>query len=389
MKVASGESVGPYELIAPLGAGGMGEVWRARDARLRREVAVKFLAEALSADPGAVSRFEREARAAAALAHPGILAVHDVGTHRGRPYLVSELLRGRSLREALADGPLAVSQAQRLGAEVARALAAAHRAGVVHRDLKPENLFLTADGGVRILDFGLASVASPETPSLATFRTESGAVLGTLGYLAPEQLRGETMGPAADLFGLGCVLHECVTGAPLYRRDSVAATLQAIAAEPPPPLRLAGGGGGGSFESWIARCLDKDPARRPQADELARGLDSAVFTADTVVESRASRLGSPLARRPRRFAAAAAVVAAAALAVAAWLVFGGDSAPVSSEAPMAAAAPAAAPAGRGTASDAAWEAFVRARHAWETRGDGLREALQLYRQAVDLDPTFA
>jgi tetratricopeptide (TPR) repeat protein len=398
MKLAGGIRLGPYELVAPLGAGGMGEVWRANDPRLRREVAVKFLAEALAADADAVARFEREARAAAGLSHPGILAVHDIGVHEGRPYLVTELLRGRSLREVLAGGPLAPTQVARLGAEIARALAAAHRAGIVHRDLKPENLFLTEEGTVKILDFGLATVSSPEGLSAAaTFRTVSGAVVGTLGYLAPEQLRGERLGPPADLFGLGCVLHECLTGAPAFRRDSVAETLQALAFGEPPRLDPVVCGSA-RLSRLVERCLDKDPAHRPAASEVASALEATGIDEET----RIAPLGAPLRPRraglPLRWAAAAAGAAIAIAVIWVW-ARGRQGAPPPPEAavvesPAAVETPPPAPAtgtlgDRGTTSEAAWQLYVRARHAWEGRGTGMVEARDLYRQAVDADPTFA
>jgi tetratricopeptide (TPR) repeat protein len=397
MAIAGGIRLGPYELVAPLGAGGMGEVWRARDPRLRREVAIKFLASALAADADAVARFEREARAAAGLSHPGILAVHDVGAHDGRPYLVTELLRGRSLREALAGGPLAPTQVARLGAEIARALAAAHRAGIVHRDLKPENLFLTEDGAVKILDFGLATVQSAEgLPAAATFRTVSGAVVGTLGYLAPEQLRGERLGPPADLFGLGCVLHECLTGAPVFHRDSVAATLQAIAFGEPPKLDPVVCGST-QLATLVERCLDKDPARRPAAGELASALGATGIDEETRVAPLAE-LPLPHPRAGWSRGAAAAAVAIGALA-SIWALTRDERAPPAGRGAIAAPAPATAPApagaapseveGRGTSSDEAWELFVRARHAWEGRGTGMLTARDLYRRSVDADPTFA
>ena len=395
MRLAGGTRLGPYELVAPLGAGGMGEVWRARDPRLRREVAIKFLAEALAADADAVARFEREARAAAGLSHPGILAVHDVGLHEGRPYLVTELLRGRSLREVLAGGPLAPTQVARIGAEVARALAVAHRADIVHRDLKPENLFLTEDGAIKILDFGLATVHSPAGLSAAmTFRTASGAVVGTLGYLAPEQLRGERLGPPADLFGLGCVLHECLTGAPAFRRASVAETLQALAFGEPPRLDPVVCGSA-RLARLVERCLDKDPARRPPAGEVASALETAGIDEETRIAPLAE-MPPPSARAAWSRGAAAAAVAIAAIA-SIWALTRGARTPRAERAavasPAAASAPAPSAAGgeesRGTASDEAWELVVRARHAWEGRGEGIAEARDLYRRAVDLDPTFA
>lgn len=204
MALVAGTKLGPYEIVASLGVGGMGEVYRARDPQLGRNIAIKVLPASLSRDPDRLRRFEQEARAAAALNHPNILTVYQFGLHEGSPYLVSELLEGCTLREQLLGGSLAVRKAVHCAIQTARGLAAAHEKGIVHRDLKPENLFLTKDGRVKILDFGLAKLVSqrpasdPENPTLSE-ATDPGVVLGTVGYMSPEQVRGHEADGRADL----------------------------------------------------------------------------------------------------------------------------------------------------------------------------------------------
>jgi eukaryotic-like serine/threonine-protein kinase len=214
MGLSASTRLGPYEILAPLGAGGMGEVYRARDERLDREVAIKVLPSSYSADPDRLRRFEQEARAAGRLNHPNVLAIYDVGTHDAAPYVVSELLEGQTLRERVAGGPLPVRKAIDYALQTARGLGAAHEKGIVHRDLKPENIFVTNDGRVKILDFGLAKLTRPETsgPMTAapteTRGTEPGIVLGTVGYMSPEQVRGQAADARSDIFTLGAILYE-------------------------------------------------------------------------------------------------------------------------------------------------------------------------------------
>src|SRR5215472_6902703 len=215
----AGVRLGDYEVVKLLGSGGMGEVYRARDTRLAREVAIKVLPAFYSNDPDRLRRFEQEARAAAALNHPNILAVHQMGTYEGAPYLVSELLEGNTLRELLRRGPLSVRKAIDYGVQVARGLGAAHEKGIVHRDLKPENLFVTKDGWVKILDFGLAKLQQrhPGSEHSAPTRdkeTEPGLVMGTVGYMAPEQVRAQTVDHRSDIFSFVAVLYEMLTGKP-------------------------------------------------------------------------------------------------------------------------------------------------------------------------------
>jgi Tol biopolymer transport system component len=279
--LAPGNSLGPYQILAPLGAGGMGEVYRAKDARLGREVAIKVLPAEVANDAERLRRFEQEARAASALNHPNILTVFDVGRDAETSYLVTELLEGRSLRELLASGgTIPTKRALDWGAQIARGLAAAHEKGIVHRDLKPENLFLTRDGVVKILDFGLAKLTTPDEKALAAATTIAGAVtgtgmiLGTAGYMAPEQVRGEKVDARADLFALGCVLYELLGGRRAFHGDSAIETLNAILKEEPAAL--------GSLRQEIPervvrvveRCLAKSPSERWQsARDLAYGLE--------------------------------------------------------------------------------------------------------------------
>src|SRR5512139_3453214 len=226
MSLEPGASLGPYVVVAPLGSGGMGEVYRARDERLGRDVAVKVLPAALAGDPERLRRFANEARAAAAISHPNVLAVYDVET-AGTPYVVFELLEGETLREHLSGGAVAPARAAEIAAQVARGLAAAHDKGIVHRDLKPDNVFLTRDGQVKILDFGLARVL--EAPSGADLtaaptleRTAAGTILGTSGYMSPEQVRGLPAEPRSDVFALGILLYEMLTGQRAFARASFA-----------------------------------------------------------------------------------------------------------------------------------------------------------------------
>ena len=212
MSLSTGQSLGPYTIVAPLGAGGMGEVYRARDARLNRDVAIKVVPPAVAGNAEALARFERESRAVAALSHPNILTIFDVGHSNGHPYSVMELLEGETLRARIARGPMPVRKAVEIAAHIARGLAAAHDKQIAHRDLKPDNVFLTPTGGVKILDFGLARNTSEqsdltrlESPTMGP-ATTPGTVLGTVGYMSPEQVRGEPSDQRSDIFALGCVL---------------------------------------------------------------------------------------------------------------------------------------------------------------------------------------
>jgi eukaryotic-like serine/threonine-protein kinase len=262
MSLAAGSKLGPYEILSPLGAGGMGEVYRARDTRLDREVAVKVLPASFTSDEDRLQRFQQEARALATLNHPNILAIYDTGIHEGTPYLVSELLEGGTLREKLDSGALPARKATEIAAQVAQGLAAAHAKGIAHRDLKPENIFLTRDGHAKILDFGLAKQQRSESAA-ATITgpgTASGVVMGTVGYMAPEQVRGEKADYRSDIFGFGAILYEMISGKRAFRRDSGAETMTAILKEDPPELDMATVAPG--LEKIVRRCLEKDPEHR-------------------------------------------------------------------------------------------------------------------------------
>ncbi len=317
MALPGGASLGQYEVIAPLGAGGMGEVYRARHKTLDREVAVKVLPAHLAADPTALARFEREAKAIAALSHPNILAIHDFGVHTPAdgsgpavPYAVMELLQGETLRDRLGGGALPLRKALQIGADIADGLAAAHDKHIVHRDLKPENIFVTADGRVTILDFGLARrvehVATPgrETSDEPTVlgKTEPGVVMGTIGYMSPEQVAGRPADHRSDLFSLGCVLYEMVAGHRAFRRPTAAETMTAILREDPPELPRESGARTSSFESTVRHCLEKRPEERFQsAHDLAFALRSLLESSSSgaAVMSAVAAAAPATSRRPR------------------------------------------------------------------------------------------
>src|SRR6266568_1829278 len=266
MPIAIGSRLGPYEIVSTLGAGGMGEVYRAKDPRIGREVAIKILPDLWSRDRNRLRRFEQEARAAGGLNHPALLTIYDVGEQEGTPFLVSELLEGETLRRRLHGGPLSPRRAIEYAIQIARGLAAAHGKGVVHRDIKPENLFITKDGRVKVLDFGLAKL---ETPTTSKEMTAPGAVMGTAGYMSPEQVRGEEVDQRSDIFSLGTVLYECLAGEAPFRHDSAIATTNAILAEDPPDIQVSPG-----LERVVSRCLEKHrEARFQSAADLAFHLE--------------------------------------------------------------------------------------------------------------------
>ena len=276
MPLSASTRLGPYEILAVIGAGGMGEVYRARDPRLARDVAIKVLPEQLSQDPQALARFEREARAVAALSHPNILAIFDVGTDQGIGYVVTELLEGETLRARLACGALPWRKAGEMGVALAEGLAAAHLKGIVHRDLKPDNIFLTTDGRFKILDFGLARFKPPELngdEALTQTVTPEGTVMGTVGYMSPEQVRGAAVGPGSDIFSLGCVLYEMIAGRRAFRGPTSAETLSAILRDTPVDLCVTGVRVPPELERLISHCLEKSPEERFQsARDLAFDL---------------------------------------------------------------------------------------------------------------------
>ena len=280
MALASGSKLGPYEILNPLGAGGMGEVYRARDTRLGRDVAIKILPQYLAEDASRSQRFEQEARVLSALNHPNLLAIYDVGTQDGVHYLVSELLEGETLRQRLSEGTLPQRKAIEYGVQIAKGLAAAHDKGVVHRDLKPENLFLTKDGRVKILDFGLAKMARAAaagqlgTPTLNS-ETDPGVVMGTVGYMSPEQVRGKQADHRTDIFAFGAVLYEMLGGKRAFHKPTSAETMTAIMNEDPPALAQSGSNLSPALLRVVQRCLEKNAEQRFQsASDLAFALDA-------------------------------------------------------------------------------------------------------------------
>jgi TolB-like protein len=328
----SGEIDGRFRITGKLGAGGMGEVYRARDERLRRDVALKVLPETLARDSGRLSRFEHEARAAAALNHPNILSLYDLGYHDGAPYLVTELLAGQSLRDRIEAGPLPVKVAVGLAVQLARGLSAAHAKGIVHRDLKPENVFVTTDGTVKILDFGLASLrwAADEGGDLHEARTETeltqtGTVLGTVGYMAPEQVRGLKVDQRADIFSYGCVLYEMLAGRRAFARDTAADTMSAILESDPMPVEVARTEVSPALAQLLRRCLEKRPEDRfSSARDLALALQASVSDTSVTVGG-VSAVPPRRLRRPWAAGLAAVLVVIVALAVV-WMR-GGSPAP--------------------------------------------------------------
>jgi serine/threonine protein kinase len=318
MPLPPGTRFGPYEVIAPIGAGGMGEVYRARDSRLNRDVAIKVLPDVFATDVDRVARFEREAQAIAALSHPNILALHDVGTTNGVAYAVMELLEGTTLRERLDHGPLPLRRAIDYAVQFARGLAAAHDRGIIHRDLKPENLFITSDDRCKILDFGLArrEIVPPSgDETYAARATDPGTVMGTVGYMAPEQVRGEPGDQRSDIFALGCVLYEMLTGRRAFHRDTPAETMTAILREEPPPLDSDPRALPPALDRIVAHCVEKKPDRRfRSAHDLAFALEALSGSSTQPVA-----VAAPSRGRPWRIAlAAAAGVVGAALAGAAY-----------------------------------------------------------------------
>jgi eukaryotic-like serine/threonine-protein kinase len=280
MALTSGTKLGPYEIHSSIGAGGMGEVYRARDARLSRDVAIKVLPTSFSADPDRLQRFALECRAAAALNHPNILSIFDIGDVQGAPYVVSELLEGETLRDRLRDGALSSRKAIDYARQIANGLASAHEKGIVHRDLKPENLFITNDGRAKILDFGLAKLTRPEADASGDaptqqIATDAGTVMGTVGYMAPEQVRGKPADPRSDIFAFGAILYEMLSGKRAFHGDSAVDTMSAILKEDPPDLAETNRNVSSALERIVHHCLEKNPAERFQsARDLAFNLDA-------------------------------------------------------------------------------------------------------------------
>jgi serine/threonine protein kinase len=316
--LSPGTMLGDYEVIGLLGAGGMGEVYRARDGRLRRDVAIKVLPAVLLNDGERLRRFEQEARATAALNHPNILAVFQMGTYEGVPYLVSELLDGSTLREQLSRGPLAIRKVIDYGVQIAHGLAAAHDKGVVHRDLKPENLFITKDGRAKILDFGLAKLTLRnlvEDGSIATETrgTDPGVVMGTVGYMAPEQVAGKAADHRADIFAYGAILYEALTGKRAFQKPTAAETMSAIINEDPPPASQIVSAVSPALQKVVHRCMEKNPAQRFQsASDLAFALEAV---SDAGTSSSGLAPAGKVSRHGWYAGGAALLIVAAALTV--------------------------------------------------------------------------
>lgn len=322
MKLTTGTQLGPYTILGPLGAGGMGEVYRARDARLGRDVALKILTDKLEGQADALERFDREARTVASLSHPNVVALYDYGKYEGTVCAVSELLEGESLDRRLARERMAWRQAIEFAALIADGLSSAHARGIVHRDLKPGNVFITRDGQIKILDFGLATSArliadGRGGESTMTVQTEPGTVLGTLGYMSPEQVRGETADPRSDIFALGCILYEMLAGRRAFSGDTAAETLAAILRDQPAELSAATAPVPPNVETVVRRCLEKDREQRFQsARDLAFALRGLLSGSVTVPPPEPK----PWYTRRRRTIAGALVVATlAVLAVAGWI----------------------------------------------------------------------
>ena len=322
MPLVSGTRLGPYEVIEPLGKGAMGEVYRARDSRLGRDVAIKVLPEHTASSPDALARFEFEARAVAALNHPNILALHDVGSTAGVSYAVTELLAGETLRDRLArDGALPPRKALDVAIQFAQGLAAAHARGIIHRDLKPENLFLTADGRLKILDFGIAVYqpsSSAATAAETRISTDHGVLIGTISYMSPEQVRGEPASASSDVFAFGLVVHEMLIGSNPFQRPTAAETMATILRDDAPSLTTVKGVPA-TVARVIDRCLEKRASDRPDSlRDIAFFLDAAAG-ATTATPTSSTAESAEASRQTARWRLMAICALIGSLTLASWL----------------------------------------------------------------------
>jgi serine/threonine protein kinase len=325
MPLENGTSLGPYIIENLVGAGGMGEVYKARDTRLDRIVAIKTLPDTFARDPERLARFEREARTIAALTHPNVITLYDVGTQSGKPFLVSEFLTGKTLREVLKDGRLPLRKAIGIGTDIAAGLSAAHESGIIHRDLKPENVFIVADGRAKVLDFGLARIGSGtmEAAAGATSSctaipaTDAGMVLGTVGYMSPEQVKGNAADHRSDIFALGAILYELITGDRAFHRGSSVETMHAILNEDPPEIVDKRPELPPALERILRHCLEKEPGHRFQS---ARDLAFDLASLSTMSDSSGTRAIRQKSRR--RSTASLLIVGTLAVAAAIGVWFG-------------------------------------------------------------------
>ncbi len=337
MALTSGTKLGPYEIQASIGAGGMGEVYRAHDARLDRTVAIKVLPASFSADRDRLQRFAQEARAAAALNHPNILSIFDIGDQQGAPYVVSELLEGETLRDRLRSGPISSRKTIDYAVQVARGLSAAHEKGIVHRDLKPENLFLTNDGRMKILDFGLAKLTRPEIESGSAdaptmhAATEPGLVMGTVGYMSPEQVRGKAADQRSDIFAFGAILYEMVSGKRAFHGETAADTMSAILKEEVPELSETARNVPPGLDRIVRHCLEKSPTQRfHSAGDMAFDLEALTeisATGKSGAQAAAAQATHSESRRKLAWAAGLIALAAAMAGLSWWLGRGSGTAP--------------------------------------------------------------
>jgi Tol biopolymer transport system component len=329
----AGNRLGPYEILAPIGAGGMGEVYRAKDPRLGRDVAIKVLPSSFSTDPDRLKRFEQEARAAGVLNHPNITIVYDIGTNQsdGAPYVVQELLEGETLRAELSGGRFSPRRAIDYAVQISQGLAAAHEKGIVHRDLKPENLFVTKEGRIKILDFGLAKLTQVEGSAAVTSvptATEPGVVMGTLGYMSPEQVKAKPADARSDIFALGAILYEMLSGQRAFRGDSAGETMAAILKEDPPDLSVTSQNISPGLERIVRHCLEKNPERRFQsASDVAFGLESLSGLPVASGGARPAAFSGSIRTRRGVAAVAGLALITAGLLAGAWIAAGKGTSP--------------------------------------------------------------